>query len=346
MLMNATSDASSTQSPIQTTCGDTLVVFVTDNGFLVPSLVAARQLVAQGIHKIADIVVYTVGVDPVHLSQLAREPALRHIRFESMAADLFAPPANSHFFENHVPATSLARLALPQVIASSVRNIVYIDGDVQVVDDVSALIKHRVPDGWIMAGRASAWLDVVVSKDTRTPVGYLEGLGGIKPEAYFNAGVLAFSLATWTAAAPQALQYFFDNSKACIRHDQSALNAVFKDRVIEFAPRYNFHSSYYDLHVQERYRPALIHFTGPQKPWGYVHGPWNSRFQGSYRRLVDEVPLLAPYLTIRDSGRLRTLMRDVKATLNERRRMRQEWNEISVRRDAFFSYVDSASFAC
>ncbi len=323
-----------------------LVVFVTDHGFLVPSLVAARQLVSQGVHKLADIVVYAVGLEPAYLARLAGEPALRHIRFESLAHELFAPPGDVQFFKNHVPATSLARLALPEVIPASCDSIVYLDGDVQVVGDISALVRTRVPDGWIMAGRGSAWLDIGRTSRIKTPPDYLAGLGGVAEERYFNAGVLAFSRSTWENAAPRALQFFFDNSQACIRHDQSALNAVFKDRVIELAPRYNFHSAYADLHVQDRYDPAIIHFTGPRKPWGHATGPWKGRFQSTYRRLVDDVPSLAPYLTIHDAGPVRSFVRDVKASVAERRRVRADWDEIAARRQAFFRYVESTPFPC
>ncbi len=323
-----------------------LVVFVTDIGFLVPSLVAARQLIAQGIHKIADIVIYTVNIDEKLVGSLERDPATRHIRFERLPYELFAPPSTVNFHKNHVPVTSLARLALQEVMSTSYDNVVYIDGDVQIVGDVSALVRYSVPEGKIMAGRGSAWLDIGRASGLATPPAYLHGLGGVREEDYFNAGVLSFSRTTWGVFAPKALQFFFDNSEACIRHDQSALNAVFKGNVIALAPRYNFHSVYADLHVQDTYKPSIIHFTGPKKPWGHVSPPWGSQFQRSYRRLVSEVPMLAPYLAIHDAGRLKSFVRDLKASANERRRVKAEREEIAARRQAFFDYVKSEQFAC
>ena len=49
---------------------DTAVIFVTDNGYLGPSLQAAFQLVAQGIDALADILIYTVGIDPALIDTL------------------------------------------------------------------------------------------------------------------------------------------------------------------------------------------------------------------------------------------------------------------------------------
>jgi lipopolysaccharide biosynthesis glycosyltransferase len=332
--------------PLTTESSSPLVVFVTDIGFLVPSLVAAKQLVAQGIHKIADIVIYTVNVDADLIAALSRDPATRHIRFESLPYDLFAPPPEVNFHKSHVPVTSLARLALQEVIPATYDGIVYIDGDVQIVGDVSALVKCRVPEGKILAGRGSAWLDIGRSAGLKTPADYLAGLGGVSETDYFNAGVLAFSRTTWSMAAPKALQFFFDHSDVCIRHDQSALNAVFNGNVIGLAPRYNFHSVYADLHVQDRYKPSIIHFTGPKKPWGHVSPPWGSRFQRSYRRLVSELPVLERHLTIHDAGPLRSLVRDVKSSITERRRVKAESEEIAARRQAFFAYVEATRFIC
>ncbi|MGV7210603.1 glycosyltransferase family 8 protein [Oxalobacteraceae bacterium A2-2] len=323
---------------------DRLVVFVTDIGFLVPSLVAARQLVKQGIHAIADIVIYTVNIEPELIEYLVLQPGNAHIKFESLPYELFAPPENISFHKNHVPVTSLARLSLHEVIDARYENIIYIDGDVQVVGDVSGLVKYTVPEHMIMAGRGSAWLDLDDGSTNITPDDYLRNLGGLTSETYFNAGVLAFRRSTWVEAAPRALKFFFDNSEICIRHDQSALNATFKDKVLSFAPRYNFHSVYADLHVQRDYPPAIIHFTGPKKPWGAALAPWGARFKPSYEEIMREQPKLQPYLKVVERSSLRAHLRLAKSWLQEWRRLSRDRAAISSQRSKFFDYVRGASF--
>ncbi|WGG49128.1 glycosyltransferase family 8 protein [Rugamonas sp. DEMB1] len=323
---------------------DRLVTFVTDIGFLVPSLVAARQLVKQDIHHLADIVIYTVNIEAGLVDYLSAQAGNRHIRFEPLPYELFAPPANVNFHKNHVPVTSLARLSLQDVIDEKYLNIIYIDGDVQIVGDVSALVKYTVPDGKILAGRGSAWLDQAQSQHNMTPDNYLKNLGDLSQDTYFNAGVLAFRRATWAEAAPRALKFFFDNSEICIRHDQSALNAVFKDKIISFPPKYNFHSAYADLYAQRQYAPAIIHFTGPRKPWGPALAPWGTRFQNSYQELFREQPALRQYLKVSDVDGMRPKLRLLKSWLHEAKRLFGNQTDIVKRRRAFLDHATGGSF--
>ena len=318
---------------------DTLVVFVTDGGFLVPSLVAASQLVKQGIQDLADIMIYTVNVETDVLSKLrAHNP---RIKFENLPAQLFTPPAHVNFFRNHVPVTSLARLSLQEVMDPAYRNIVYVDGDVQIVDDVRHLIRCTVPDGKIMAGLGSAWLDDGKDENA-TPRGYLESLGDVSTTDYFNAGILAFSATTWADKAPKALAFFFENSAACIRHDQSALNAVFKGNVVHFPPKYNFHSKYTELGVQRKYQPAIIHFTGPNKPWGRPATPWWGRFRKSYRDMIRQQPYLSGFLRIDDEAEVKTTLRRAKSAL--RQAFTPPLDDDRTAR--FFDYASRTDFPC
>jgi lipopolysaccharide biosynthesis glycosyltransferase len=278
-----------------------LVAFVTDRGFLVPSLVAAMQLVDFGHLRQADIVIYTIDLDDRVLSSL-RAKYENRIRFEALAAQTFMPPKSVNFFSNHVPKAALARLALHEVIDKRYEDVIYLDGDIQVLRPITRLLDYSVPDGKILAGRGSAWLDKYLPGAKATPYGYLESLGGVAPEDYFNSGVLAFRRSTWEVEAPRALAFFMEHSGICIRHDQSALNAVFLGRVMHFAPAYNFHGAYSRLFLQNVYAPAMIHFTGPDKPWKSRAMPWGGQFVGKYRDFMEEHPELTGYLPVREHG--------------------------------------------
>jgi lipopolysaccharide biosynthesis glycosyltransferase len=278
-----------------------LVVFVTDRGFLVPSLVAAAQLVEFGHLDRADIVIYTVDLDDHVLSSLKRKYENK-IRFEALATRSFMPSETVSFFSNHVPKAALARLALHEVIDKRYEDIVYLDGDIQIVRPITALLDYSVPEGKISAGRGSAWLDKYATGGRATPDGYLESLGGVAPEDYFNSGVLAFRRSTWQIEAPRALSFFMENSGICIRHDQSALNAIFFGRVVHFAPAYNFHRAYSRLFLQDVYSPAIIHFTGSDKPWNSQALPWGGQFIGKYRNFMQMHPELAGYLPVSEHG--------------------------------------------
>jgi lipopolysaccharide biosynthesis glycosyltransferase len=320
----------------------TLVAIVTDSGFLVPSLVVARQLVGQGIHEIADIVIYTVNVQHEVIGKLGQQYAKR-IRFEALNESLYRLPPGTVFHKNHVPATALGRLCLHEVIPAQYENIVYLDGDVQIVDAVAPLIAYRVPDGKILAGRGSAWLDRDDGGYNLTPPNYLNNLGGVAASDYFNSGVLAFRRDTWTDAAPKALKYFFDNSERCLRHDQSALNAVFKGRVVHFQSKYNFHSIYAGLYVQKKYKPAIIHFTGPGKPWRYGGPPWGERFRRSYVDALRDHPVLADFLLVEKTP-LRERAKNVRAALRHSVPVPPLPHYLNERRQMFFDYARSTHF--
>jgi lipopolysaccharide biosynthesis glycosyltransferase len=278
-----------------------LVVFVTDRGFLVPSLVAATQLVEFGQLNQADIVIYTIDLDDNVLSCLKKKYENK-IRFEALATRSFMPSETVSFFANHVPKAALARLALHGAIDKRYQDVVYLDGDIQVVRPITGLLHYSVPEGKILAGRGSAWLDKYAPDRKATPDGYLESLGGVAPEDYFNSGVLAFRRSTWEVEAPRALSFFMDHSDICIRHDQSALNAIFIGRVLHFSPAYNFHRAYSSLFLQDVYSPAMIHFTGSDKPWNSQALPWSGQFIGTYRSFIQMHPELAGYLPVREQG--------------------------------------------
>ena len=278
-----------------------LVVFVTDRGFLVPSLVAATQLVELGHLSRADIAIYTMDLDDGILLCLKKKYKNR-IRFEALATRSFMPPESVSFFANHVPKAALARLALHDVIDKEYEDVVYLDGDIQVVRPITGLLDYSVPEGKILAGRGSAWLDKYAPDSKVTPDGYLESLGGVAPEDYFNSGVLAFKRSTWEVEAPRALSFFMEHSGICIRHDQSALNAIFIGRVVHLAPAYNFHRAYSSLFLQDVYSPAIIHFTGSDKPWNSEALPWGGQFIGKYRNFMQMHPELAGYLAVHERG--------------------------------------------
>jgi lipopolysaccharide biosynthesis glycosyltransferase len=318
---------------------------VTDSGYLVPSLLAAKQLVDRHIYQIADIIIYTVDVDEKLINQLSNCPANSHIKFEPLTSRHFVPAEGIVVLKSHIPVTALAILCLHEVVPAKYENIVYLDGDLQIVDDISQLVRFRVPEQKILAGRSSAWLSMLDKYDNIISEKYLEELGGVTPEGYFNSGVLAFRRETWISAAPKALAFFFEKSASCILYDQSALNAIFKDNVLYLPPKYNFHHVYSELYVQNRYSPAIVHFSGPKKPWLYFGPPWGKRFHRSYVGLLREQPWLNGYLqVVTEKFGSRRIAKFTWSLLREAKRLIKDRSIIRRRREKFFTYVREAEF--
>ena len=321
---------------------DTACVFVTDGGYLAPSLLAAKQLLRQGISDLADILIYTIDVDEAVTDRLAREIGHRLLGFVPLHSRAFVPPDGTSFHRNHVPVAALARLTLEPEIPQQYRNIIYLDGDIQVVGDISPLVQYRVPDGKILAGRGSAWLDPH-DEYAMQPPGYLDALGGVAPDDYFNSGVLAFNRDTWSSQGPLALELFVRNADTFFRHDQSALNSAFRESVHYFSPAYNFHAIYASAYAAKIVQPKIIHFTGQWKPWKRASPHWGPRFYRSY------VDLLSQHRGLHDFFEVAPLhiwaLRQPKDWFDEARRLARERTVLRERQALIADYLATGDFA-
>ena len=300
----------------------TATILITDKGFLVPSLSLVRQISDSPAAALTDLLVFLIDVDPA-LEQQLREamgsPRLHFIPVSSASLNI-GPEAKAHF-KGHVAVTSLVRLDICRYIPEHYGKIVYVDGDMQMVGDLSPLIGAELPEGHIAAcidnfillddgqGGQPPWLRR-----------YLQGLGLSEARQYFNAGLLVFHRRDWERIGPQALEFFNRHPAACKHHDQSALNATCKDRWLPVSPAYNFQSLFIRFLHRRIVRPRLVHFSGAPKPWASADSLWGPRFVRPYRELLKQFPFLAPYLKIgreRHSSlrRLRDLLRLELASL-------------------------------
>lgn len=270
------------------------VVFVTDHGFLVPSLVAAEQVARQAsVAAMAEIYVITLDFDDATLNLLRQEFAGTPIRFANLTSVRFLPPQGTHFNKTHVPQSTLGRFALHEALPEHIEHVLYLDGDILVVGDIGGLVAHDVAPGHILASNDYLWLcEGEYGKFWPKHRAYLDALGVVDPVDYFNAGVLAFRLSTWREMAPKALAFFVENATAALYHDQSALNAVFHGRREVLSPQYNFITNFADFGFERAIDPAIIHFTGGGKPWFYNGLPWKGRFASIYADFLARHPTL------------------------------------------------------
>lgn len=324
---------------------DTAVVFVTDSGFLVPTLVAALQVQAQpAVMAVADIYIYLVGISPEDVGHLQQDFASGGMHLVPMASALFLPPEGTYFNKTHISHTTLGRFAILSLLPAQYEHIVYIDGDVQVLGDIGPLVRHRVAPGHIAAATESLWL-CEGDRGSFWPrhKAYLASLGISDAREYFNAGVLLFRRDTWAEMAPKALAYFNAHAQRCIYHDQSALNAVFLGRREYLSPVYNYNSFFSSLGLNKRVKPKLVHFTGAGKPWFYPGPPWRGQFMTRYSQLVAQHPFLSQYFRPVDPGK-------VEGMLSSERKLRLKtwllmpWRPWQRRR-RFQRYLEQTHFA-
>lgn len=269
------------------------VVYVTDSGFIYPTLVSAVQLAEAARLAASDVLIFLIDISADVLDDLTSEFRSFGFAFLHLNSSELVLPPGVEFADGHVPVASLWRLALYPHIPRQYDRLVYIDGDTQITGDVSSLLTMDVPIGKIAAGRGGLWLTAPEQgPGSRADKRYLDGLG-ISADEYFNAGVLALRRETLKVIGPMALAYFFENSAKCRQHDQSALNYVCKGNVIDLWPGFNFHAGYQGNRISLGDEgPAIVHFTGPFKPWLTSTGPFSS-FAGTYDAFDRRYPLAA-----------------------------------------------------
>jgi lipopolysaccharide biosynthesis glycosyltransferase len=324
------------------------IIFVTDRGYIVPTLVAASQVASEvGISEVADILIYLVGMTAEELDTLSREFQFAKMTFipinftETILSDRIS------FAPSHVSKTTLARFFTAEFIPSRYEHVIYLDGDVQITGSISSLIHHSVDPGKILAANDQFFLSSAhfgsAGRTRRTHKKYMNNLGVTDPADYFNAGVLAARRETWASICHEALEFFLNNSEKCLFHDQSALNAVCLSKREIMSPLYNFSTAYAEL-AGSKVAPAIVHFTGEIKPWFSLdRGPWFGKFAAPYADIIRRFPFLQAYTGRWSEARARA------AAIEARRqkligRLYSMW-DLQVRRKRLFAYLKDTHFA-
>ena len=167
----------------------------------------------------------------------------------------------------HVSGATYERLFIDEYLPDATSVALWLDCDLLVLDDITALFQRPLNGHTLWAVR-----DPFV-RNVSSPFGvhnWLElGLLGNTP--YFNAGVMLIDMVRWRAleVASRALQHIQRYGKKVFFNDQEALNAVVGDNWMPLEDRWNcsnnpFHAKQQKLGSDE---PAIIHFAGRIKPW-------------------------------------------------------------------------------
>jgi lipopolysaccharide biosynthesis glycosyltransferase len=178
------------------------------------------------------------------------------------------------FFQGRISISTMAKLVLCDVLPANYTQIIYLDGDTQVIGDLSDLENTAAPEGKFFAAR-----DYTAMRD------YLRT--GID-SSYFNAGVLKFHRNGWIG--PEALELFLKHPEACQgKHDQGALNCVGGSALIMVSNRWNFPKQF--LHLVNMSSLSIIHYMAHPKPWHGTFFPWSDAESRVYRDLRKSHPL-------------------------------------------------------
>ncbi|MCA0293499.1 MAG: glycosyltransferase family 8 protein [Actinobacteria bacterium] len=250
------------------------VVVATDENFIIPTATALRSLSLNDSGMVTVWVLASGVPDPerrrIEQSVVGTMTAIEWVDMESaQLGDTSGSP---------IGRATYFRLAIGDLLPSSVRKVLYLDVDVLVVDSLAPLWDRPLEQHQVIAAVRSVHFP---SMCTYGAMDHWPQLG-LDPRApYFNAGVMMIDLEGWRA---------LDVGRRCLEHlasplangslaDQEALNVVLAGRWGELDPRWNQQSPFLErnrgveaLYPDEviraaREHPAVIHFLNRPKPW-------------------------------------------------------------------------------
>ncbi|GHH99572.1 glycosyltransferase family 8 protein [Neobacillus kokaensis] len=151
------------------------------------------------------------------------------------------------------------RLLLPEVLDETIKKVIYLDSDIIVKHDIIGLWNVNLNNHFLAAVQD---LGSCASKARKRVLSIPRRAG------YFNSGVLVIDLEKWRKnnTAERVIQYAKKNPRKLRSIDQDAMNAVLYNKWLKLHPTWN----YITVRIRKRKiikNPAIIHFTGPKKPW-------------------------------------------------------------------------------
>lgn len=172
---------------------------------------------------------------------------------------------------DHITTTAYLRISVPEILNNDYKHqkILYVDADVLVLDDICKLYDKPLNDNTVGA---------VIDPGQAKKIGRL---GVTSNSYYFNSGVLLIDTDRWIKKqiTKKTIDFLANYNEYIVFHDQDALNAILCDDYLELHPRWNWQSSnvfnrysapdkkYEHWYKQGKENPAIVHFTGHDKPW-------------------------------------------------------------------------------
>ena len=253
-------------------------------------------------------------------------PLPRQAKIEAIAPD--AEFVWTHIIDGDVPdfadhghfnRTTLFRFQLERLAPADCKRAIYLDADLIVMRDLRELFAIDLGQAALGAAvDAGAAIDRII-----VPSKFAQRWGLSPRYSYFNAGVLLLDLERIRSERmfSEAERFLAQHQRDLPFNDQDALNWRFWGLWAGLPPAWNVQ---YDMVVPwlardlpdelrvHSQQPALVHFTGPGKPWtpGFYH-PWSWIYWQNLARtpFLNEVAARAG---ITGFGRLRMWLRWVR----------------------------------
>jgi lipopolysaccharide biosynthesis glycosyltransferase len=209
----------------------------------------------------------------------------------------------------HITLATYYRLLLPELLDKKIKKVLFLDCDLIIKKDIRLLWNVDISEY-----SHAAVLENGMDSTHKKLIGIAEYA------SYFNAGVMLINLEYWRSynLLERAEQYIKNNSRYIKYWDQDILNFIFQSQWLEIHPIWNSteivfmsyewkNRKFDNLKCTEltkaREEPAIIHFTGSNKPWHYYN---NHPCKQEYYKYLDKTPwrnfkpIKTPFLIIKE----------------------------------------------
>lgn len=241
------------------------LAFVSDEKFLQPTAVTLLSTIKQRRNNQQyNVFIVDVGISSEGKAFAERffskyeNLSITFIPFDKSLISTFEPIA-------HISSAMYAKLFLSELL--DIERVIYLDGDILVLEDISGL--------W-QAFDDNYCIQAVYNPNYDYDNAYLNIENGKKT---FNSGVMMMNLkAMKSADYLERLLAFTAAYHAMVLGDQAAFNVVFKDNWAELPPAWNVQKNFYfnthrrvGISKSERRAlikaPKIVHFSSAYKPW-------------------------------------------------------------------------------
>lgn len=265
------------------------ICYTTDPGYLLPTFVSATQARQLSSAENADVLIFCIGTPGEAARVMARSCAVEGIGFSVISPEDIAGAD-----------AMMARLFLDRMVPLSYSQLLYIDGDTQIVGSLDPLLTANVPAGFFMAAKDPLAFSISPSDSRQDePGAYLRSVG-VSPAQrhhYFNSGVLRINRDGWDELGREAWRLFLSMRDRSRYPDQDALNLASKGRHIPISLAWNFPIFLRNAGIEQIIKPRIVHFPGRPKPWYGGFLPWGKAGYQPYMDAVRRHPELATLTT-------------------------------------------------
>ncbi len=309
------------------------IVLAGDNNYAIPMMVVIESLLNTA-HKSTTyrIEMLVSGDFSVENKEKIMRVCQRYNKYKLNFHVMGADDDDKFIQIKHISAATYYRLKLPELL-QDVKKCIYLDSDIVVKDDLSALFRMNVDDKYIAVVATAGYLfpDSKVENKCRE-------LGLSNLDSYVNAGVLIMNLENMRRDGLSEEFRFLLNKNFCSQ-DQDILNVACINGIRKLPFKYNVMTKYPIDDKSAYNKNEMLQRAYPRSEWNGgrlhpvilhyadVHKPWNSMESARMKDWWDVVSLLPDdiklqvyadfFNNIEEAGETGVQIKTLKASIKE-----------------------------